>query len=156
MNGIDSVVIATGNDFRAIEAGAHAYASRGGAYKSLSSASIQSNIFNFSLEVPLALGTVGGMTQLHPLVRWSLNLLGNPSAKKLMEIAAVAGLAQNFAAIRSLITEGIQKGHMKMHLFNILKRLGATEEQKNNAVIYFRTKTVSFQAVASFLKGTKK
>ncbi len=108
MNGIDAVVLATGNDFRAVEAGIHAYASRNGSYSSLSHAKIENDIFTFWLEVPLALGTVGGLTSLHPLVKLSLEMLENPSAKELMQFVAVAGLAQNFAALRSLTTTGIQ------------------------------------------------
>jgi hydroxymethylglutaryl-CoA reductase len=109
MNGIDAVVLATGNDFRAVEAGVHAYASKDGKYTSLSHAKIENGIFTFWLDVPLALGTVGGLTNLHPLVKFSLEMLGNPSATELMEIVAVAGLAQNFAALRSLTTSGIQQ-----------------------------------------------
>src|SRR5690606_157897 len=99
MNGIDAVVLATGNDFRAIEAGVHAYAAKDGSYKSLSKASIEGDVFTFSLELPLALGTVGGLTNLHPLVKLSLEILDHPSAEELMQIVATAGLAQNFAAI---------------------------------------------------------
>ena len=147
MNGVDAVVMATGNDFRAIEAGAHAYASRNGAYKSLTSATIEDGIFKFWIEIPLAVGTVGGLTSLHPLSKLSLKLLGNPSAKELMEIIAVAGLAQNFAALRALTTTGIQKGHMKMHLTNIIKQLGASEEEKSFLINYFESKTVTHNAV---------
>ena len=110
MNGVDAVVIATGNDFRAVEAGVHAYAAREGQYASLSRAYIEKETLHFELTLPLAIGTVGGLTNLHPLVKWSLTLLGNPNAADLMQIIAVAGLAQNFAAIRSLVTSGIQKG----------------------------------------------
>ena len=154
MNGIDAVVLATGNDFRAVEAGIHAYATRSGQYRSLSSARIENGHFYFSLDIPIAIGTVGGLTQLHPLVKWSLALLGNPRATELMQIIAVAGLAQNFAALRSLVTSGIQKGHMKMHLLNILNQLEANTTQKEAAVNYFKTNTVSFSAVADFLKTT--
>ena len=147
MNGVDAVVIATGNDFRAIEAGAHAYASRSGKYKSLTNATIENGIFKFRIEIPLALGTVGGLTKLHPLSKLSLELLENPSAKELMEIIAVAGLAQNFAALRALTTTGIQKGHMKMHLTNIIKQLGASEEEKEFLVDYFEHKTITHNAV---------
>ena len=134
MNGIDAVVIATGNDFRAVEAGVHAYASKCGNYKSLSNCSIDHGVFKFWLEIPLALGTIGGLTALHPLSKLSLNLLQNPSANELMQIVAVAGLAQNFAALRALTTTGIQKGHMKMHLKNILNQLGATKVEKATLV----------------------
>jgi len=147
MNGIDAVVLATGNDFRAIEAGAHAYAAKSGSYKSLTNASIENGIFKFWIEIPLALGTVGGLTKLHPLSKLSLELLENPTAKELMEIIAVAGLAQNFAALRALTTTGIQKGHMKMHLTNIIKQLGATEEEKQFLINYFESKTVTHNEV---------
>ncbi len=147
MNGVDAVVIATGNDFRAIEAGAHAYASRSGKYKSLTNASIENGIFRFWIEIPLAVGTVGGLTSLHPLSKLSLKLLGSPSANELMQIIAVAGLAQNFAALRALTTTGIQKGHMKMHLTNIIKQLGASEEEKAFLIDYFEHKTITHNAV---------
>ena len=130
MNGVDAVVLATGNDFRAIEAGVHAFASREGKYKALTNCSIENGLFKFWIELPLSLGTVGGLTSLHPLSKLSLNLLGDPSAEELMQITAVAGLAQNFAALRALTTTGIQKGHMKMHLTNIIKQLGASDEDK--------------------------
>ena len=152
MNGVDAVVIATGNDFRAVEAGVHAYAARNGQYTSLSHAYIAEDSLHFELELPLAIGTVGGLTNLHPLVKWSLELLGYPSAKDLMQIITVAGLAQNFAAIRSLVTSGIQKGHMKMHLLNILNQLNATPVQKEAAVTFFKTNPVSHSAVANFLE----
>ena len=151
MNGVDALIIATGNDFRAIEAGVHAYAARNGQYTSLSRASIIDDQFTMELILPLALGTVGGLTKLHPMVGWSMELLGNPDANKLMQIVAVAGLAQNFAALRSLVTSGIQKGHMKMHLFNILNQLGAKPVQKEAALNYFKKNTVSVKAVSDFL-----
>ena len=151
MNGIDSVVLATGNDFRAVEAGIHAYASRSGQYRSLSTATITENEFCFALEIPLSLGTVGGLTNLHPLVKWSMQLLGNPKVSELMELIAVAGLAQNFGALRSLVTSGIQKGHMKMHLLNILNQNDASEAQKIKAIDFFKTNTVTHNAVSDFL-----
>jgi hydroxymethylglutaryl-CoA reductase len=147
MNGIDAVVLATGNDFRAIEAGAHAYAAKDGRYTSLTHASIENGIFKFWIEIPLALGTVGGLTKLHPLVKLALEILQNPTAKELMQIVAVAGLAQNFGAVRSLVTTGIQQGHMKMHLLNILNQLGATEDEKISLIDYFRKHTASHSAV---------
>lgn len=153
MNGVDAVVIATGNDFRAIEAGVHAYAARDGIYRGLSHAYLQGEDFVFEITLPLALGTVGGLTQLHPMVKWSLELLGHPNAQQLMEIVAVAGLAQNFAAVKSLVTSGIQKGHMKMHLFNMLNQQNATEIQKKKALDFFKNHTVSYRAVADFLKS---
>ena len=147
MNGIDAVVLATGNDFRAVEAGVHAYAAKDGKYKSLTNASIENGIFKFWIEIPLALGTVGGLTNLHPLVKLALEILQQPSAKELMQIVAVAGLAQNFAALSSLVTTGIQEGHMKMHLMNILNQLGATDLEKDDIINYFKSHTVSHSAV---------
>ncbi|OIQ38015.1 MAG: hydroxymethylglutaryl-CoA reductase, degradative [Bacteroidetes bacterium MedPE-SWsnd-G1] len=155
MNGIDAVVIATGNDFRAIESGAHAYAARSGRYKSLSNCEIKNGIFKFWIEIPLALGTVGGLTSIHPLSKFSLDLLQNPSARELMEIIAVAGLAQNFAALRALTTTGIQHGHMKMHLSNIIKQLDATEQEKTYLLNYFANKQVSHSAVVEAYNNLK-
>ncbi|WP_298516946.1 hydroxymethylglutaryl-CoA reductase, degradative [uncultured Kordia sp.] len=149
MNGIDAVVLATGNDFRAIEAGIHAYAAKDGRYTSLTHAAVENGIFKFWIEIPLSLGTVGGLTSLHPLVKLALEMLGKPNAKELMQIVAVAGLAQNFAAVRSLVTTGIQKGHMKMHLINILNQLEATEAEKAHFVNYFKDKTVTHSAVVT-------
>ncbi len=147
MNGIDAVVLATGNDFRAIEAGVHAYAAKNGSYTSLTNASIEDNIFKFWINIPLALGTIGGLTSLHPLAKLALEILQKPSAKELMQIVAAAGLAQNFAAVRSLVTTGIQKGHMKMHLQNILNQLEASEQQKEILIKHFEKNTVTHSAV---------
>ncbi|MDE0599177.1 MAG: hydroxymethylglutaryl-CoA reductase, partial [Dokdonia donghaensis] len=145
----------TGNDFRAVEAGVHAYAARDGQYRSLTHASIKDGIFTFWMEIPLALGTVGGLTKLHPLVKWSMELLGNPSAKELMQIVAVAGLAQNFAALKSLTTTGIQQGHMKMHLMNILNQMNATPDEKQQTVNHFKSNTVTHSAVVTFIDGLR-
>ena len=156
MNGIDSVIIATGNDFRATEACAHAYAARDGQYRSLTNAEVVDGTFRFWLDLPLSVGTVGGIISLHPMVKFAHELLGNPDAEELMQIIAVAGLAQNFSAVRSLITSGIQKGHMKMHLLNILNQLEATEDEKSQIVEYFKDKVVSFSAaveIFSKLRG---
>jgi len=155
MNGIDAVVLATGNDFRAIEAGVHAYACRNGQYSSLTHAEIDNGIFKFWIELPLALGTVGGLTNLHPLVKLNLEILQRPSAEELMQIVAVAGLAQNFAAVSSLVTTGIQKGHMKMHLLNILNQLGANENEKATLVEYFKTNPVTHHGVEHQLKNLR-
>ncbi|MBG6062186.1 hydroxymethylglutaryl-CoA reductase [Flavobacterium sp. CG_9.1] len=156
MNGVDAVVLATGNDFRAVEAGIHAYASRNGKYSSLSHAKIENGVFTFWLEIPLALGTVGGLTSLHPLVKLSLEMLEKPSAKELMQFVAVAGLAQNFAALRSLTTTGIQEGHMKMHLNNIINQFEATDEERILIQKHFKKNTVSHSAVVSFIEGLRK
>ena len=155
-NGIDAVVIATGNDFRAVEAAGHTFASRNGHYESLSTVTIENGIFHFELEVPMALGTVGGLTSLHPLAKKTLELLGNPTAPELMMIAATMGLANNFSAVRSLTTKGIQAGHMKMHLNNILNQLNASDEDKKKAREYFKDKTVSYAGVEQYLESLKK
>lgn len=155
MNGIDAVVLATGNDFRAIEAGVHAYASRNGQYSSLSHAKVENGVFSFWIEIPLALGTVGGLTGLHPLVKLALELLHKPSAKELMQIVAVAGLAQNFAAVSSLITTGIQQGHMKMHLMNILNQFEATDSEKKTLTEHFKDNTVTHSAVTEAIKSLR-
>ncbi len=152
MNGVDAVVMATGNDFRAVEACAHTHASQNGRYSSLTHCKIEDSIFYFWMDLPIALGTVGGLTSLHPLVKLALQILGNPDAKELMGIVAVAGLAQNFAALRSLVTTGIQKGHMKMHLFNILNQFDATEKEKTFFVEFFKDKTVTHHNVITELK----
>lgn len=152
MNGIDAVILATGNDFRAVEAGIHAYAAKNGSYSSLTYAEIEDDTFKFWIEIPLALGTVGGLTSLHPLVKLALEILQKPSAKELMQVVAVAGLAQNFAALRSLVTTGIQKGHMKMHLLNMLNQLGATEQEKQKLVTYFKDNIVTNSSVKEALK----
>ena len=156
MNGVDAVVLATGNDFRAVEAGIHAYAARNGKYSSLSHAKIENGIFTFWLEIPLALGTVGGLTSLHPLVKLSLEMLEKPSAGELMQFVAVAGLAQNFAALRSLTTTGIQEGHMKMHLNNIINQFEATDEERHLIQKHFKKHTVTHSAVVTFIEELRK
>ncbi len=156
MNGVDAVVLATGNDFRAVEAGVHAFAARNGKYSSLSHAEVKDGIFKFWIDLPLALGTVGGLTSLHPLVKLALDILQQPSAEELMKIVAVAGLAQNFAAVRSLVTTGIQQGHMKMHLMNILNQQNATEAEKLALTNYFTKHTVTHSSVIEQLEKLRK
>ncbi len=151
-NGIDAVVMATANDLRAVEANGHVYAARNGQYASLTDCTLHADIFKFWIEIPLALGTVGGLTSLHPMAKRSLELLGGPSSEELMMVVASMGLAQNFAAIRSLVTTGIQKGHMRMHLNNMLIHLQATEHEVKEAMIHFKDKVVSFAAVREFLE----
>lgn len=156
MNGVDAVVLATGNDFRAVEAGVHAWASRNGRYESLSNARIEKDQLVVSLSLPLSLGTTGGLTSLHPLAAFSIRLLGNPSARELMQIAAATGLASHFSAIRALVTTGIQKGHMKMHLNNILLKLNATPEEKQKTEMHFQEGTISYSAVRDFIENLRK
>lgn len=155
MNGIDAVVLATGNDFRAVAAGAHAYACRSGQYKSLTNAKIESGKFYFWIEIPMSLGTVGGLTKLHPLAKLSLEILQHPSAKELMQIVAVAGLAQNFAAIKALTTTGIQRGHMKMHMMNTLNQLEANLLEKKIIIEQFNEKTVSHKEIVEALHSLR-
>lgn len=155
-NGIDAVVIATANDFRAIEAGGHAYAARDGQYRGLSDCKIENGQIRFSLTIPISIGTVGGLTTLHPVAKRSFELMGHPDARELMGIIAATGLAQNFAALRSLITTGIQKGHMRMHLGNILIQLQANPEEKEAAIDHFEDVTVSFQNVRVFIESLRK
>jgi hydroxymethylglutaryl-CoA reductase len=154
-NGIDAVLIATGNDFRATEAAGHAWAAKTGRYTSLSEIRIENGRFEFTLELPMAVGVTGGLTSIHPLAKASLQLMGNPNAGTLMEIAASAGLANHFAAIRSLITTGIQKGHMKMHLKNILNSLDADEKEKEKSLVHFRDVNVTYTAVKEFLASIR-
>ena len=130
MNGVDAVVIATGNDWRAIEAGAHAYAARNGRYTSLSTwgKDEQGNLTG-ALEMPMAVGIVGGATKVHPGARVALKLLGVRTAAELAEVCAAVGLAQNLAALRALATEGIQRGHMSLHARQVAIAAGAQGEQ---------------------------
>jgi hydroxymethylglutaryl-CoA reductase len=129
MNGVDAVVIATGNDWRAVEAGAHAYAARDGQYRSLTRwwKDDQGDLRG-SIELPLALGIVGGATRVHPVAGIALRILGIENARQLSEIAAAVGLAQNLAAIRALATVGIQQGHMRMHARQLALAAGAQGE----------------------------
>ena len=147
MNGIDAVLISTGNDFRAVEAGIHAFASSKGKYKSLSECTIIDNIFKIKLKIPLSIGTIGGITDIHPMVKLSLKLLENPTSDKLMNIICSVGLAQNFAAVKSLVTSGIQKGHMKMHLINLLIKQNATKDQINKSEAYFKDRDINLSLI---------
>lgn len=159
MNGVDAVVIATGNDFRAVEACAHAYASKSGEYVSLTNAEIDEGVFKFWIDLPISIGTVGGLTSFHPMAKASLTILNQPSAEDLMGIIASVGLASNFAAIKSLVTTGIQKGHMKLHLSNICNQLGVSEIEKGKITQAFATEVVSFSEVKEVLnqlRGSKR
>jgi len=145
MNGVDPVVIATGNDWRAVEAGAHAYAARTGRYRSLSKWSLdkEHNLVG-ELELPMQLGTVGGVTRLHPSARVALQILGNPNAQELAKIICCSGLASNLAAMRALCTTGIQRGHMKLHAKNLALGAGAKgKEVETIAKEMLRTKSIS-------------
>ncbi len=150
-NGIDAVLLATGNDWRATAAAGHAFASRNETYKGLTNITLINNTFRYELELPLAVGTVGGITQIHPVVKNALAILKYPDARMLMMIAAASGFANNFAAIASLISTGIQKGHMKMHLSNILNQLNVSKTEGESVNNYFTGKTVSYSAVEGFV-----
>jgi hydroxymethylglutaryl-CoA reductase len=151
-NGIDAVIIATGNDFRAVEADGHAYASRDGSYKALTSVELSPEKFVCRIEIPMNIGAVGGLTSVHPLAAASLKILGDPDVADLMSVAAAAGMACNFSAVRALITGGIQAGHMRLHLSNLLNQFQATEDEKRSAGEHFRELTVSHHAVEVYLK----
>jgi len=158
MNGVDPVVIATGNDWRAIEAGAHAYAARRGRYTSLSTwgQDGQGNLVG-SLEMPMAVGIVGGATQVHPAARASLKLMGVTSARQLAEIIVSVGLAQNLAALRALATEGIQRGHMSLHARQVAIVAGAQgEEIEQLAAQLVAEKTVRIDRAKEILGEWKK
>ena len=154
MNGIDAVVIATGNDWRAIEAGAHAYAARSGRYTSLShwGRDAQGNLAG-TLEMPMAVGTVGGATKVHPAARAALKLMGIRSARELAEVIVSVGLAQNLAAIRALATEGIQRGHMSLHARQLAVAAGASGEMVDQiAAQLVAEKTVRLDRAQALVK----
>ena len=140
MNGVDAVVVATGNDWRAVEAGAHAYAARSGRYTSLSTwaQDAQGNLVG-TLEMPLAVGIVGGATRVHPTAQVALKILGIETAHELAEIIAAVGLAQNMAALRALATEGIQRGHMRLHARQVAIAAGATGNEVTQVVARMTT-----------------
>ncbi|HYW95548.1 MAG TPA: hypothetical protein VE870_08180 [Bacteroidales bacterium] len=154
-NGIDAFMLATANDFRAVEANGHAWAARDGKYRGLSYVHHDSSHFIFGLILPLSIGSVGGLTRLHPMARWSFDILGNPGAANLMMMAAAAGLANHFSAIKALVTNGIQSGHMKMHLDNILAMLEADEHEKKMVLEHFREKTVSYSDVKNYIEKNR-
>uniref|UniRef100_A0A7C3YPQ1 Hydroxymethylglutaryl-CoA reductase, degradative n=1 Tax=Geoglobus ahangari TaxID=113653 RepID=A0A7C3YPQ1_9EURY len=134
MNGISAVVIATGNDFRAVEAGAHSYAALRG-YKPLTTYEVNENgDLVGTIELPLAVGTIGGATKVNPLAKLSLKILGVERAEQLARIIAAVGLAQNFAALRALVTEGIQRGHMELHARNVAIMAGAVGDEIDRVV----------------------
>ncbi|MGH2078179.1 hydroxymethylglutaryl-CoA reductase, degradative [Aerococcus urinaeequi] len=137
MNGVDAFVLATGNDWRAIEAGVHAYAARDGQYRGLAKWTYHSDqeILTGELTLPLALGAVGGSIGIHPTVQVTKSILGQSDAKHLMEIAVSLGLAQNFSAVRALVTEGIQAGHMQLQAKSLAIQAGADGDQEINAVV---------------------
>jgi len=158
MNGVDAVVIATGNDWRAVEAGAHAYAARFGIYKPLSVWEKDENgDLVGTLEMPLAIGIIGGAVRVHPLAQLSLKILGVKTAKELAEIIGAVGLAQNLAALRALATEGIQKGHMKLHARNIAIMAGAKGEMVDKvAEIMIKNRKIRFDYAQEVIEKLKR
>lgn len=158
MNGIDSVIIATGNDWRAIEAGAHAYASMKGAYKPLTRFDkTEEGDLRGSIEVPMAVGLVGGATKVHPSAKACVKLLGIKSANELGEVVAAVGLAQNLAALRALATVGIQKGHMSLHARNIVASVGCPPELMEQAVeIIVREKKIRMDRAKEVVEELKR
>ncbi len=129
LNAIDGILIATGNDWRAVEAGIHAYAARSGTYSSITKWQMLGKDLHGVLEAPINVGIVGGVTKLHPTARLCLKILGVKSAHELSRIVAAAGLVENLAALRALVSEGITQGHMKLHLANLAMAAGATKEE---------------------------
>ena len=152
MNGVDAVLLATGNDWRATAASVHAYASKDGKYRGLTTIQLKDEKFRYELEMPLAVGTVGGITKIHPVVQKTMAIMNYPDARKLMMIAAASGLANNFAAIASLITTGIQEGHMKMHLLNILSQLHVSHLERERIASQFNVSTVSYSSFEDYLQ----
>ena len=155
MNGITAVVLATGNDTRAIEAGCHAYAVKDGRYSSLTVWEKNSNgDLVGSLECPMAVGIIGGATATHPMAKLALKILGMPNAVQLAEIIVATGLAQNLAAIRVLATEGVQRGHMALHARNIAINAGATGDMVDKiAAIMAKEHRVNVARAQELMKG---
>lgn len=129
LNGIDGILLATGNDWRAVEAGMHAYAAHSGQYTSLSRWTLQGNDLVGILQAPILVGTVGGVTRLHPVAKLCLKILGVKTSAELSRVVAAAGLVQNLAAIRALVTQGITQGHMKLHIANLAMASGASQTE---------------------------
>jgi hydroxymethylglutaryl-CoA reductase len=158
MNGVDAVVIATGNDWRAIEAGAHAYAARSGKYTSLSTwGKDEQGSLTGTLEMPMAVGIIGGATKVHPAARAAIKLMGISSASELAEIIVAVGLAQNMAALRALATEGIQRGHMTLHARQVAIAAGASGDMiERLAAQLVAEKTVRIDRAEEILKSAAK
>ena len=158
MNGIDAVMLATGNDTRAIEAGAHSYAAMGGRYKPLTTfEKTAGGDLTGTIELPMAVGLVGGATKVHPTARACIKLLGVKSASELAEVAAAVGLAQNFAALRALATVGIQKGHMSLHARNIVSSVGCPPELVDEVVeTLIHEKKIRMDRAAEVIEELKK
>ncbi|HHX76236.1 MAG TPA: 3-hydroxy-3-methylglutaryl-CoA reductase, partial [Acholeplasmataceae bacterium] len=157
MNGISALMLATGNDTRSIEAGAHAYAAISGQYQPLTKWYVQDNFLIGEIEIPLALGTVGGSMGILPKVKLSHKILGIQKATDLMKVAACLGLAQNFAALYALTTDGINKGHMRLHARNVAFEAGASQSNIQEVVHHLvSTKNITVDNAKDYLKSIKK
>ena len=156
MNGVDAVALATGNDWRAIEAGAHAWAARDGTYRPLTRWELEGDHLCGSIALPLQFGTVGGPIKVHPTVQANLKLLGVRNARELSGIAAAVGLAQNFGALKALATDGIQAGHMRMHARTVAATAGATAEEVGRVTDELcRRKDFSVETARQVLRGLR-
>ena len=156
MNGIDAVVMATGNDFRAIESGAHAFAAQNGQYRGLSQWQIDGKYLVGKIQLPMPIATVGGSIGINSLAQMNLKILGNPQSKELAEIIAALGLAQNLAALRALVSEGIQKGHMKLQAKSLLLACGATADELPMAVAKLLGKSIDSKNAKQVLTDIRK
>lgn len=148
MNGIDAVVVATGNDWRAINAGVHAFASQTGTYQPLATWRVEKGHLLGNIELPLALATVGGTLKVQAQAQWAHALLGNPTVKELGAIIAALGLAQNFAALRALVTDGIQKGHMGLHAKQLAVQVGASDAERDQLIAALKQAPKMSEAIA--------
>jgi hydroxymethylglutaryl-CoA reductase len=157
MNGIDAVCIATGNDWRAVEAGAHAFAARGGTYAPLAVwRRSDTGDLDGALELPLALGTVGGTLRVHPVARLALRLLGTENASQVASVAASVGLASNLAALRALATDGIQRGHMALHARSVAIAAGATTAEVDQvALLIVEARDISLDGATRALEALR-
>lgn len=156
MNGVDAVVVATGNDWRAVEAGAHAYAARSGRYCPLATWHREGSDLEGVLQMPMALGTIGGTLRSNPVARFALRLAGIRRATDLCQLAACAGLASNLAALRALATEGIQRGHMSLHARSVAVAAGASgSEVEAVAAEIVRSKTITIEHAAQALNQVR-
>ena len=162
LNGVDALLIATGNDWRAVSAGLHAYAGRKGAYSSLTKWRVKGSDLHGEMTGPFMLGTLGGVTDLHPTARLSLKILNFPKAVELAGLACALGLVQNLGALRALVTEGVIEGHMKLHVKNLVLKAGAKSKEEQKALegelvkLLKKTKRISLsQAIQVFKKITK-
>ncbi len=161
LNGIDALLIATGNDWRAVESGLHAYASCKGSYTSLTKWRVKGEDLHGVMEAPFMLGTVGGVTGLHPTARLCLKILGSPNSEELASLCCALGLVQNLGALRALVTEGVIEGHMKLHIKNLVLKTGATSKEKpllekHLMNILRQTKRVSFTQAVNDLNHWRK